>query len=111
MELYLDQNNSFWTTGSQMTTTQCKEFIDEEIMSLFEGDDRFIQTYIRGVRNMEDEWYHVVEIYMVRLPHMSPHIVDFGSFHENLTIVRLCAQDDNDLTVGRLGDGWVYYDL
>ena len=72
-----------------MTAIQCKEFIDEEILTLFTGDDKYIQTYIRGVRNMEDDWYHVVEIYMVRLPHMDSHIVDFGSSLEPHTCATL----------------------
>lgn len=66
-----------------MTPVECKEFIDEEIHTFFTEEDRYIQTRIISQRNEADEWYNCVVIGM----------------------------DDNDMVLGRNGDGLVYYDL
>ena len=66
-----------------LTAVECKDFIDEEILTLFTGEDRYIQTHIVSKRATADEWYNCVAISM----------------------------DDNDLVIGRNGDGLVYYDL
>lgn len=66
-----------------MTAIQCKDFIDTQILSLFTEEDRFIRTKIVGKRDETDEWYNAIVIPMA----------------------------DNDLTLGRDGDGLVYYDL
>ena len=66
-----------------MTAIACKEFIDEEILTIFTEQDKFIRTRIIGKRSTEDEWYNAVTILM----------------------------DDNDVVLGRDGDGMVYYGL
>ena len=74
-----------WTecVDNSMTAYECKEFIDNEILTLFTGEDKNIMTRIIGKRSNVDEWYNAVVITM----------------------------DDNDLTVGKDCDGWVYYTL
>lgn len=67
----------------KMEANQCKLFIDEQILTLFTGQDQFIQTHIVEKRKTADEWYNCIAIKM----------------------------DDNDLTLGRSGDGLVYYEL
>lgn len=66
----------------RMTSVECKDFIDEEILTLFTGEDRNIKSHIVSKRGTADEWYNCVAINM----------------------------DDNDLVLGRNGDGLVYYD-
>lgn len=66
-----------------MTTVGCKEFIDEEILTTFTGLDQYIQTKIVGKRSEDDEYYNAVVIPM----------------------------SDEYLTLGRDGDGIIYYDL
>ena len=66
-----------------MTAIACKEFIDEEILTIFTEQDKFIRTRIIGKRSTQDEWYNAVTILM----------------------------DDNDVVLGRDGDGMVYYGL
>lgn len=66
-----------------MDGVQCKEFIDHEILTLFEGQDRYIEAHIVSKRATADEWYNCIVIGM----------------------------DDNDLTLGRDGDGLVWYDF
>ena len=58
-------------------------FIDEEILSLFEGDDRMTRTILVGKRSILDVFYNSIVIYM----------------------------DDDNLALGRDGDGMIYYDL
>lgn len=62
-----------------MTAIQCKEFIDEEIISTFTDRDKYIRVIIKGKRKKGDSWYNTVVIYM----------------------------DDNDMSLGRDGDGQV----
>ena len=66
-----------------MTGEECQAFIDEEIIALFEGEDRNLRTHIVKKRENADEWYNCMVIPM----------------------------DDNDIVIGRNGDGLVYYDL
>lgn len=66
-----------------MDATACKEFIDEEILTTFTGIDQFIQTKIVGKRSEDDEYYNAVVIPM----------------------------SDEYMTLGRDGDGMIYYDL
>ena len=66
----------------KMSSVQCKDFIDEEILTLLTGEDRNIQSHIVSKPGTTDEWYNCVAISM----------------------------DDNDLVLGRNNDGLVYYD-
>lgn len=68
--------------NKKMTGVQCKNFIDEEILTLFMGDDKLTRTILVGKRGKMDEWYNTVVVYM----------------------------DDNDLVLGRDGDGMIYFD-
>lgn len=61
----------------------CKEFIDNEIFTLFTGADRYIKSFIKHKRNEADPWYNTVEVTM----------------------------DDSNLVIGRDGDGIVHYPL
>lgn len=72
-----------WTecVDQRLSAIDCKEFIDEEILTEFTGIDKFIQTKIVGKRNGLDEYYNAVVIPM----------------------------DDDHMVVGR--DGQVIYDL
>lgn len=74
-----------WTecVSQSMSAIECKNFIDEEILTLFTGQDKLIPTRIIGKRAHEDDWYNAVVITM----------------------------DDSDLTLGRDKDGWIYYTL
>lgn len=74
-----------WTecVDQSLSAYECKDFIDHEIRTLFTGDDKNIPTRIIGKRSKQDMWYNAVYITM----------------------------DDNDLTVGKDCDGWVYYNL
>lgn len=63
---------------------ECKNFIDEEILSpQTTGDDRLTRTIIVGKRNKMEEWYNTMVIYM----------------------------GDDDIVLGRDGDGLVHYDF
>lgn len=66
-----------------MHVVTCKEYIDEYILTHFEGRDKYIRVIIKGKRSTGDEWYNTVVIYM----------------------------DDYDMTLGRDSDGMIYYDL
>ena len=68
---------------NHMTGEECQAFIDEEIITLFEGEDRNMRTHIVKKRVEADEWYNCLVIPM----------------------------DDNDIVIGKFGDGLVYYDL
>ena len=69
--------------NNRMNGVHCKNFIDEEILSLFTGVDRLTRTIIVGKRSAYDVFYNTVVILM----------------------------DDGDHVMGRDGDGMVYYDL
>ena len=69
--------------AQHMQADVCKEFIDHEIYTLFEGADRYIKSFIKHKRNDVDPWYNTMEITM----------------------------DDSNLVVGRDGDGVVHYRL
>ena len=62
---------------------QCKEFIDEEILTWFTDKDMFTRTRITGKRTIEDDWYNGVSIVM----------------------------DDSNMVLGRDRDGWIYYNF
>ncbi len=66
-----------------MIAIDCKEFIDEEIINTFTGLDQYIQTKIVGKRSEDEEYYNAVVIPM----------------------------SDEYMTLGRDGDGVIYYDL
>ena len=66
-----------------MDASACKEFIDEEILTTFTGIDQYIQSKIVGKRSEDDEYYNAVVIPM----------------------------SDEFMTLGRDGDGVIYYDL
>ena len=66
-----------------MHAIDCKEFIDGEIINTFTGLDQYIQTKIVGKRSEDDEYYNAVVIPM----------------------------SDEYMTLGRDGDGMIYYDL
>lgn len=67
----------------KLTAVQCKEFIDEEILTTFTERDRHIRVIIKGKRSTGDPWYNTVVITM----------------------------NDSDIVVGTNGDGQVEYDL
>ena len=65
-----------------MTSLECQAFIDDEIITLFEGEDRNMKTHIVKKREGPtsenvDEWYNCIVIPM----------------------------DDNDIVLGKHGDG------
>ncbi len=66
-----------------MNGVECKNFIDQEILSLFTGEDRMTRTVVTGKRSIMDFFYNSVVIYM----------------------------DDGDIVQGRDGDGLIHYDL
>jgi len=66
-----------------MLAEVCKEFIDDEIQTLFTGVDQYITSKIRWRREETDPWYNTLDITM----------------------------DDNNLVVGKDGDGVVHYEL
>ncbi len=66
-----------------MTDIECKEFIDLFIYENFEGKDQYIRTIIQSRRKETDILYNAVTILM----------------------------NDQDMAVGRNGDGMQYYDL
>lgn len=66
-----------------MTTLDCQEFIDTEIVNTFTGLDQYIQTKIVGKRSEDDENYNAV-------------------------VIPMC---DDFMTCGRDYDGLIYYDL
>ena len=74
-------------TENHMTGEECQAYIDEEIITLFEGEDRNMRTHIVKKREATavnvDEWYNAMVIPM----------------------------DDNDIVIGRNGDALIYYDL
>ena len=55
-----------------MTATQCKGFIDEEILhgkhangqDLFTGDDKLVRVIIKHKRKPVDTWYNTISIKM-----------------------------------------------
>ncbi len=67
----------------KMTAEACKDFIDKEIYDHFTERDQYIRSVIMGKRRKTDKSYNAVTILM----------------------------NDNDMVLGRDGDGWVYYDL
>lgn len=68
---------------NRMNGVSCKNFIDEEILTLFTGVDRLTRTIIFGKRSIYDVFYNTVVILM----------------------------DDGNHVVGRDGDGMIYYDF
>ena len=66
-----------------MTDLECKDFIDLLIYETFEGKDRYTRTLIEGKRKETDDLYNVITILV----------------------------NDQDMAVGRLGDGQMFYDL
>ena len=66
-----------------MTDEECKAFIDLFIYENFEGKDRYTRTIIQSRRKETDILYNAVTIVI----------------------------DDDDMAIGRLGDGVQYYDL
>ncbi len=67
----------------KMDANACKAFIDLEIYHLFTGKDRYTRTVIHNKRKSTDQLYNVLTIYM----------------------------NDQDMAIGRNGDGQVHYDL
>ncbi len=83
-QLLLTLTNTFpECVNNHMNGVECKSFIDEEILTLFSGEDRMTRTIISGKRSIMDFFYNSVVIYM----------------------------DDEDIVTGRDGDGLIYYDL
>lgn len=68
---------------NRLDAVQCKNFIDEMILSEYTGDDRLTRTLIMPKRRSLEEWYNSVVIYM----------------------------DDDDMVLGRNGDGLIWYDF
>ena len=68
--------------SQHMKVDVCKDFIDNEIATLFDVTDQYIKTFIKRKRKDIDPWY-AMEIVM----------------------------DDSNLVVGRDGDGVVHYPL
>ena len=66
-----------------MTAEACKQFIDEEIFADFTDQDQYIRSVIMDKRRKSDQLYNAVSILM----------------------------NDDDMVIGRDGDGLVYYDL
>ena len=69
--------------SQHMKVDVCKDFIDNEIATLFDVTDQYIKTFIKRKRKDIDPWYNAMEIVM----------------------------DDSNLVVGRDGDGVVHYPL
>ncbi|KAL7547164.1 hypothetical protein ACHAWF_010486 [Thalassiosira exigua] len=67
----------------KMTAIQCKEFIDEEIITTFTERDKYIRVIIKGKRKKSDTWYNTVVVTM----------------------------DDSNMAVGIDGDGLIQYDF
>lgn len=70
-------------TKQNMHALDCKQFIDEEIITTFTGRDRYIRVILRDKRKKWDDWYNTVVIHI----------------------------NDRHMTVGRDGDGIAYYDF
>ena len=69
--------------AQDMSPIECKFFIDDEILTLFTENDKFIRSRIIRKRSTENECYNAAVIEM----------------------------DDNDQTLGRDSNGWIYYTL
>lgn len=69
--------------SEKLTSRECKELIDYEILTLDRGNDITLHSVIIPKRSEDQLWYNSVVIPL----------------------------DDNDHVAGRDGDGMVYYDL
>ncbi|KAK1736265.1 hypothetical protein QTG54_012865 [Skeletonema marinoi] len=84
-ERFLAVTKSTWPdcVNLKMSAEACKDFIDNEIYTLFTERDQYIRSVIIGKRLKTDQSYNAVTIMM----------------------------NDNDMVEGRDGNGMVYYDF